>query len=372
MSMNTAVNAQAAVLRNTGGPLQLESIEVGPPAADEVLVRMVGVGICHTDIVCRDGFAVQPPIVLGHEGSGIVESIGSAVTSLKVGDRVVLSFNSCGQCPSCADDHPATCAQFLPFNFAGVRLADGTTPLAKNGEPIKGMFFGQSLFATFAIAREVNTVKVPDAVPLEILGPLGCGVQTGAGAVINSLAPAQKDSLVIFGGGAVGLSALMGAVAIGVSRIFIVEPNPARRELAKELGAHYVLDPRDGSNIVDVIQQVTGGGVKFAIDTTGIPAVLGQAVGCVVSGGTLGMVGVPAPTGQFPFTPLDLLIKGVTLRPISEGDANPKEFIPKLIEMYKQGIFPFDKLVTKFEFSNINEAMHAAETGAAIKPVIVF
>jgi len=372
MSVNTVVTAQAAVLRKTGGPLQLENIEVGPPGADEVLVRMVGVGVCHTDIVCRDGFAVQPPIVLGHEGAGIVESVGNAVTSLKVGDRVVLSFNSCGKCPSCADDHPATCAQFLPFNFAGVRLADGSTPLAKDGEPIKGMFFGQSSFATYAIAREVNTVKVPDAVPLELLGPLGCGVQTGAGAVINSLAPLKTDSLIVFGGGAVGLSAVIGAVAIGVKTIFVVEPNPARRQLAMELGAHHVLDPRDGSNIVEVIQQASGGGVKFAIDTTGIPAVIGQAVACVVSGGTVGMVGVPAPEGQFPFTPLELLIKGVCLRPISEGDSNPKVFIPQMIEMYKQGIFPFDKLVTKFEFSKINEAMHAAESGAVIKPVIVF
>jgi aryl-alcohol dehydrogenase/geraniol dehydrogenase (NAD+) len=350
----------------------MESIEVGPPGADEVLVRMVGVGVCHTDIVCRDGFGVQPPIVLGHEGSGIVEAVGSAVTSLKIGDRVVLSFNSCGHCASCEDDHPATCAQFVPFNFAGVRMADGSTPLAKDGEPIKGMFFGQSSFATYAIAREVNTVKVPDSVPLELLGPLGCGVQTGAGAVINSLAPGKKESLVIFGGGAVGLSALLGAVAIGLNRIFVVEPNPARRQLAKELGAHYVLDPRDGSNVVETIQKESGGGVKFALDTTGIPAVIGQAVGCVVSGGTVGMVGVPAPGGQFPFTPLELLMKGVGLRPISEGDSNPKTFIPAMIEMYKSGVFPFDKLVTKFEFSQINEAMHAAESGAVIKPVLVF
>jgi aryl-alcohol dehydrogenase/geraniol dehydrogenase (NAD+) len=369
--MNNAVTAQAAVLRNTGGPLQIENIEVGPPAADEVLVRMVGVGVCHTDIVCRDGFGVQPPIVLGHEGSGVVEAVGSAVTSLKAGDRVVLSFNSCGKCASCADDHPATCVQFLPFNFAGVRIADGTTPLSKDGEVIKGMFFGQSSFATYAIAREVNAVKVPDAAPLELLGPLGCGVQTGAGAVINSLAPKKHDSLVIFGGGAVGLSALLGGLAIGLSNIFVVEPNPARRKLAKELGAHNVLNPLDGSNVVETIQQESGG-VKFALDTTGIPAVIGQAVACVVSGGTVGMVGVPAPEGKFPFTPLELLMKGVILRPITEGDANPKTFIPEMIEMYKKGIFPFDKLVTRFEFAKINEAMHAAETGAVIKPVLIF
>lgn len=364
--------AKAAVLRAVGGPFKMEDIEVGPPRDDEVLIRMVGVGVCHTDIVCRDGFPVPLPIVLGHEGSGIVEAIGSKVKNVKPGDPVVLSFNSCEHCPSCERELPATCAQFLPLNFGGMRLADGSSPLAKDGQPVHGMFFGQSSFATYAIARAVNTVRVSESVPLEILGPLGCGIQTGAGAVLNSLRPTPNDSLVIFGGGSVGLSALLGARAIDVGQVFLVEPNATRRALALELGATQVFDPRDGSDVVAAIKEASGGGVSFALDATGIPAVIGQAINCTRSGGTVGLVGVPPPDGQIPATLLDLLIKGVTLRPITEGDANPQTFIPQMIELYRKGRFPFDRLITQFPFDQINEAIHSTEKGESIKPVLVF
>lgn len=371
-STNSSVVAKAAVVRSTGGPLLFEEINIELPRKDEVLVRMVGVGVCHTDIVCRDGFPVPLPIVLGHEGSGIVEAVGAEVTHVQPGDRVVLSFNSCGHCHSCGKEHPATCTHFIPSNFAGRRLADGSTPLSKDGEEINGMFFGQSSFATFAIARAVNTVKVPTSAPLALLGPLGCGIQTGAGAVINSLKPTPDDALVIFGGGAVGLSALLAARAIGVKQIYVVEPNAQRRELALELGATHVLNPKDGGDVVAAIKETSGGGVSFALDATGIPSVVGQAIDVALPGGTVGLVGVPPPDGKVPVTLLDLLIKGVTLRPISEGDANPQTFIPQLIQLYVDGRFPFDRLVSTYRFEEINEAMHAAETGVAIKPVLIF
>jgi Zn-dependent alcohol dehydrogenase len=372
VQQSKAVTAKAAVLREAGKPLSLEQIEVGPPRDDEVLVRLAGVGVCHTDIVCRDGFPVPRPIVLGHEGSGIVEAVGSRVGNIKPGDRVVLSFNSCGHCDSCAHDHPATCAQFLPFNFAGVRLADGSTPLSQGGQPLHGMFFGQSSFATYAIARGVNTVKVGNDVPLELLGPLGCGIQTGAGAVLNSLKLRASESLAIFGGGAVGLSALMAAVAAGSKRIVVVEPNPERRKLASTLGATAVLDPRETADVVAAVREASDGGVNHSLDCTGIPAVIGQAINSTLPGGTAGLVGVPPPEAAIPVTLLDLLIKGVTLRPITEGDANPQTFIPQMIALHRDGRFPFDRLIQKFRFDQINEAMHAAETGKVIKPVLVF
>lgn len=370
--LTDATVAKAALLRAIGGPFNIEEIEVAPPREDEVLVRMVGVGVCHTDIVCRDGFPVPLPIVLGHEGAGVVEAIGAGVTHVKPGDHVVLSFNSCGHCHSCDNDHPATCSQFIPANFAGRRLTDGSTPLSKEGAEVNGVFFGQSSFATYAIARAVNTVKVSENVPLHLLGPLGCGIQTGAGAVINSLRPGSGDSLAIFGGGAVGLSALLAAKAINVGRVFVVEPNADRRALALELGATQVIDPRDGRNVVDVLKDLSGGGVGFAIDATGIPAVVGQAIDVTLPGGTVGLIGVPPPDGQIPATLLDLLVKGVTLRPITEGDANPQTFIPQMIDLYLAGCFPFDRLITLFPFEQINEAMHAAEKGGVIKPVLVF
>lgn len=364
--------AKAAVLRAVGGPLQMESINVRAPKAGEVLVRMVGVGVCHTDMVCRDGFPVPMPIVLGHEGSGVVEAVGPGVKSVAAGDHVVLSFNSCGECGSCKEDHPATCAQFLPFNFAGVNVRDGSSPLEQNGQVIHGEFFGQSSFATYAIAHEVNTVKVSKSAPLDILGPLGCGVQTGAGASINSLNIGPSDTLAIFGGGAVGLSALIGAVAVGAKQVIVVEPNEARRKLAIELGASHAIDPKATEDVAAAIKEASGGGVRYGIDTTAIPAVIGNAYNCILSGGTLGLIGVPAPDAHLPFSMLDMTIKNVALKPITEGDANPQTFIPRMIELYEQGKFPFDRLVVKFPFDQINEAMHAGEKGQVIKPVLVF
>jgi Zn-dependent alcohol dehydrogenase len=371
--MNTnSTAARAAVLRKIGGPLEIETISVAAPHDDEVLVKMVAVGVCHSDIACRDGFPVPLPMVLGHEGSGIVAAVGSKVKKIKVGDRVVMSFNSCGQCHGCSHDHPANCAQFLAFNFAGVRIADGSTPLSQNGQPVHGVFFGQSSFATYAIAREINTVVVAADLPLELLGPLGCGIQTGAGAAINSLNLKAGQSLAIFGGGAVGLSALLGARAVDAGKVFVVEPNAKRRALAMTLGATQVFDPRDGSDVVAAIKTASGGGVDHALDTTAISAVVGQALNCVMPGGTLGLIGIPAPTEAIPATLLDLLVKNVTLKSIVEGDANPQDFVPKMLALYKRGKFPFDKLITKFPFEKINEAMHASEKGEVIKPVLVF
>ena len=367
-----AVTARAAVLRKVGGPLEFEDISVHAPRADEVLVRMVGTGVCHTDILCRDGFPVPMPIVLGHEGSGIVEAVGPNVKKVRKGDHVVLAFNSCGHCGSCKDDHPATCTQFLGMNFAGVRLEDGSTPLAQGSTPIHGVFFGQSSFSTYAIAREVNAVPISNSVPLELMGPLGCGVMTGAGAAINSLNMQRGQTLAIFGGGAVGLSALLGAKAVDAGQVFVVEPNAARRKLALELGATAVFDPRDGSDVVAAIKEASGGGVRYVIDTTGISAVIGQGINCIIPGGTIALVGVPPPDAAVPATLMDLLAKSVTLKPVTEGDANPQTFIPKMVALYKDGKFPFDKLITKFRFDQINEAMHASESGTAIKPVLVF
>jgi aryl-alcohol dehydrogenase/geraniol dehydrogenase (NAD+) len=262
--------------------------------------------------------------------------------------------------------------QFLPFNFGGVRISDGSTPLSQDGQPIHGVFFGQSSFATYAIAREINTVAVSTALPLELLGPLGCGIMTGAGAAINSVKVQAGQSLAVFGAGTVGLSALLGARAVGASKVFVVELNAKRRAMALELGATQVFDPRDGSDVVAAIKEASGAGVNHAIDTTAIPAVIGPAINCVLSGGTVGLVGIPAPDAAIPATLLDLLVKNVTLKPVVEGDANPQTFIPKMLALQAQGKFPFDRLITKFPFAQINEAMHAAESGEVIKPVLTF
>ena len=208
----------AAVARAKNAPLSLEEVSLAEPRADEVLVRLVAAGICHTDISMRDHiiYPVPHPVVLGHEGAGIVERIGAGVTRLAAGDPVILTSASCGHCPSCDSGLPIYCYEFNDRNFTGTRI-DGSSPLSKGGEIIH-YYQGQSSFATHAVIRERSVVKVPKEAPLEMLAPLGCGIMTGAGAVINSLGVGIDDSVAVFGTGSVGLSAIMAAKLVGRRR----------------------------------------------------------------------------------------------------------------------------------------------------------
>ena len=367
-----SIAAQAALVRKVGGPFRIETVDVGAPREHEVRVRMIATGMCHTDLVVRDGFPVPLPIVLGHEGAGVVESVGAQVLSLRPGDHVVLSFNSCATCPNCAADRPAYCYNLLAHNFSGVRPADGTSALSQSGEKVYGNFFGQSSFGTYAIAHERNAVKVNASLPLELLGPLGCGIQTGAGAVVNSLRLKAGESLAIFGGGAVGLSALLGARAVDGGMVIVVEPNAVRATVAKQLGATHVINPQEAVDVLARIRELSGGGVNYALDTTGIPAVIGVAVETMLPNGMLGLIAVPPPDAMLPANMMSMLVRGVGVKCITEGDADPKQFIPRMIDWYHAGRFPFDRLVTKFRFDQINEAAHASVKGEAIKPVLVF
>lgn len=362
---------KAAIVREINAPWTIEEADLEAPREDEVLIRMVGTGICHTDIACTHGFPVPMPIVLGHEGAGIVEAVGSAVVRVKPGDHVVLSFNSCGTCHNCARHEPAYCYQFFPHNFLGVRPADRSTPISQHGEPINAHFFSQSSFATYAIAREANTVVIANDLPLEIMGPLGCSIQTGAGAIVNALKGGKGASLAIFGGGAVGLSALLAARATGVGVTVVVEPNVERGLLARELGADHVINPRETPDVLAEIQRLCGG-VNYSFDTTGLPEVIGVALEALLPGGMLGMVGAPPPEAMLPANLMSMLLRGVGAKYIIEGDSDPQAFIPQMIDWYRQGIFPFDRLVETFPFEQINEAAHAAESGRVIKPVLLF
>lgn len=366
------MKATAAIVRNVGGPFSVEEIEVAEPRGSEVRVKIAGVGMCHTDLVARDGFPVPLPIVLGHEGSGVIEAIGPDVSGLSVGDHVVLSFNSCAACPTCEEDLPAYCHNFLAQNFSGVRLDDGSSPLSQDGSVIHGSFFGQSSFGSYAIANQRNTVKVDKDLPIEILGPLGCGIQTGAGAATLSLGLKAGQSLAIFGGGAVGLSALLGARAVDAGTVIVVEPNEARRALALELGATHVIDPKVTENVLEAIKELSGGGVNHALDTTGIPDVVAVAVETTVAHGTVGLIAVPPPEAMLPANMMSMLVRGTIIKYITEGDADPPSFIPQMIAWYKAGKFPFDRLVKTFPFDQINEAAKASEDGSAIKPVLTF
>lgn len=369
---SAARSARAALARAAQAPLVIEDIEVAAPRADEILVRMVATGICHTDVVCANGFPVPMPIVLGHEGAGVVEEVGADVRGLAPGDHVLLSFNSCGACPNCNSHEPAYCHQFLGLNFGGVRLTDGTSPLSQNGEKVHGQFFGQSSFATLAIARSINAVKVDKSMPLELLAPLGCGIQTGAGAVLNSLKVRSGRSLAVFGCGAVGLSAVMAGKIAGASPLIVVEPNAERRALALELGATHAIDPVNHPDLRGALREASGSGLDYALDTSGIPDVLKAAVDVMLPNGVVGLIGIPPPDAPMPVSIMDLYMRGLGVKCIVEGDSDPHAFIPKLVEFYKNGQLPVDRLVKKYSFAQFPEAFDAATRGLAIKPVVVF
>ncbi|WP_408960530.1 NAD(P)-dependent alcohol dehydrogenase [Natrinema sp. 74] len=361
---------QAAVMHEEGGSFEIEEATLEEPQSDEVLIRVVGTGVCHTDMIVRDQMYPTPlPAVLGHEGSGVVEEVGSNVTSVEPGDHVVMSFDYDGTCPSCRDSHPAFCAEFFEHNFGGARPKDGTSPISQDGEEISGRFFGQSSFATYSIATERNVVPVEDDVPLELLGPLGCGIQTGAGGVINSLDPQTGSSIAIFGAGSVGLSAVMAADIKGCTEIISVDLIENRLEKARELGATDTLNPDKVDDVVEAMQERTGG-VDYALETTGVPAVAEQATESLTQRGTLGVIGAPGLGTEASYDVNNLILNGRSITGIVEGDSDPQQFIPDLVELYRQEKFPFDELVTYYDFEEIEQAVEDSESGETIKPVL--
>ncbi len=358
----------AAVTEREGAAFELQELELEEPRADEVLVRVVASGVCHTDMFIRDQHYPTPlPAVLGHEGAGVVEAVGDRVRKVEPGDHVAMSYLSCGRCPSCLRGLGPYCRDFFACNFAGARL-DGTTTLSRDGEPVHGSFFSQSSFATHALASERNVVKVPKDVPLELLGPLGCGVQTGAGAVLNSLRPFAGSSIAIFGAGSVGLSAVMAAPLAGCTTVIAVDPVAGRRALARELGATHALDPADGDP-VERIRELCGG-ADCSIEAVGAPHVLRQALDCLAAAGTCGLIGGTPPGTDVAIEMAHVLTGGRTLRGIVEGDSVPDLFIPALIELYRQGRFPFDRLVELYDFEAIEDAVRDSEQGSVVKPVL--
>jgi aryl-alcohol dehydrogenase len=359
----------AAVARRAGAPLSLESLELEAPRPDEILVRVVATGVCHTDIVVRDGHLPTPqPVVLGHEGAGVVEAVGNAVTKVAVGDHVVMSFNSCGGCPSCREHEPAYCHEFFPRNFFGAR-ADGSSGLSRDGERINGNFFGQSSFATHALCHERNVVRVPKNAPLELLGPLACGVQTGAGAVMNALKVSAGKSIAVFGTGSVGLAAVMAARVVGATTIIAVDTNDDRLDFAESVGATHAFNPgRD--DVVKEVMALTGAGVDYSIDTTALMPVVRNAVMCLAPRGACGILGASPMGTELQLDEVHFMSGGRKLIGIVEGSADPDVFIPRLIELHADGSFPFDRLVRFYPFGQINEAIADSEAGRTIKPIV--
>jgi aryl-alcohol dehydrogenase len=362
---------RAALCRSPLAPFSIEAVTLEPARAGELRIRLVGCGICHTDMGVRDGqIPVGLPIVLGHEGSGIVEEVGEGVTVAAPGDPVLLSFTSCGACPNCDDHYPAACYNFAPLNFFGGR-ADGSTSLSANGEKVFSHFFGQSAFATHAVVPERSVVKVPASarhLPLELLGPLGCGLQTGAGAVLNCLGVKPGRSIAIFGAGGVGLAAVMAAKIAGADPIIAIDLHDHRLDLARELGATHTI--RGDADLSAEITAICPQGLVYAFDTTGLPQLIELAFSLLAPRGSLGLVGASSMDEMLSINEFQLMGGGKTIKGILEGDSFPPDFIPLLLDHHLAGRFPFDRLIEVFPFEAINEAFEAGESGRVIKPVL--
>jgi aryl-alcohol dehydrogenase len=356
----------AAVVHGAGKPFTIEEIALDGPGDHEVVVRMVAAGMCHTDLTVQAGFIPFPlPAVLGHEGAGVVEAVGAGVTSVAPGDHVLLSFSSCGACGSCQGGQPSLCATWLPRN-----LIEGG-PLSAAGGEVNGHFFGQSSFSELALADERSVVKIDPHAPLEVLAPLGCGVITGVGTILNVLKPAAGATVAILGAGSVGLSAVMAAALTPAARIIVVDRVPQRLELARELGATDVVDTT-GSDLDEALGELTGGrGVDRMLDATGVPAVITAGIAGLAAGGVFAFVGAP-PFGTTVPVDVNAMLPGRTLTGVTIGSADPQSLIPALVTLHAQGRLPVEKIVTSYDFAQIQDAADDIHAGRTIKPVLRF
>jgi len=364
------MQTRAAVLMAPNTPFRIVDVEIGEPRDDEILVRIDAVGICHTDLVFASGAMPTPfPLILGHEGAGVVERVGRDIVDLKAGDKVLLTFDSCGHCPKCHEARPAYCHEFVLLNFGGVR-ADGSSPASLGGTQVSARFFGQSSFARHAITHRRNAVKLaPDADTVK-LAPLGCGVQTGIGSVTRSLGARPGSSIVILGGGAVGLSAIIGAKIAGCDLIILIEPKPERRRIGVELGADHAIDP-NGLDTAAAVRALRPDGVDYVLDTSGVIGAMQAATGMLGFAGVMGLVGVPSAMEAALAVPVvPAITYGWTVKGIIEGDSDPQSFLPQLVGLHGAGKLPIDRFVRTYPFAAINEAIADSHSGACIKAVL--
>ncbi|MGA1370167.1 MAG: NAD(P)-dependent alcohol dehydrogenase [Pseudomonadales bacterium] len=359
--------ALAAIMRSVDDPIAIEEVELADLRDNEVLVRIEACGVCYTDVKFRSQLPL--PAVLGHEGVGVVEDIGGSVNGFTKGDRVIISYPFCTRCIACERSQPFACESIPRLKFSGGRL-DGSKTINLDGKPITSAFFQQSSFATRAIALEDALVKVDTDLPSEFLAALPCGIQTGAGSVLNTFEMGAHHSLAVFGVGSVGLGAIMAAKVVGAGPRIAIDIEPRRLELALSLGATNAIDGR-APDVVQQVKAIAPRGVSHVLETTADTAVLERAIECLAQGGRAGIVSAP-PSGQRnPFTTRGLFERVASLHGIVQGFAVPRLFLPKLIEMQSRGAFPFERLVTPYPFMEINRAMADFAAGTIVKPVLV-
>lgn len=361
----------AALLPGVGLPLELVTLELEEPRAGEVLVKLAVSGVCASDSHTQFGRIPSPtPCVLGHEGAGVVEAVGHGVTHVSVGDHVALSWMpSCGKCRHCQRGRPVLCAAAAPALLAGTML-DGSVRLHRGSDPVHHYSF-LSTFASHTVVPSASVIPIPTDVPLALASIVGCAVLTGYGAVVNQARVRPGSSVVVFGAGGVGLSAVAGAKLSGAAQIIAVDPVESKRGAAAALGATHVIAPSE--LLVHQIRELTGGdGADYAIDASGSEGIVAQAFDATVAGGTIVCVGVPAP-GINPALPGASLVREEKIITGSlYGSSRPGLDIPAILDLYMAGLLPLDRMVTKaFSFAEINSALDELRAGSLGKGVLV-
>ncbi len=362
---------RAAVLYEANSPLSIETVDLDPPGHNEVLVKMVATGICHSDLHIIKGHDPSPfPVVLGHEGGGIIEETGPGVTDLRPGDHVVLpAMFTCGKCRYCVEGEPALCSEALPAHLMG-SLPGGGKRLHKNGLPLN-VFYSQGSFAEYVVVHERTAVKVRDDAPLDVVCLLSCAISTGVGCIVNRARIRTGENVVTYGCGGVGLSVIMGAKLSGAGKIIAVDLIDWKLDLARELGADFTVnaskeDPQQR------ILEITGGGADYSIESIGSIPAIQQAFASIHSGGTCVLVGAPPMTELLELAPFEFLL-GKTLTGTLLGNARSRIDIPRYVDLYMDSKLPIEKLVSGYcRLEDINGAFLDLEEGRVIREIVRF
>ncbi|WP_139412074.1 S-(hydroxymethyl)glutathione dehydrogenase/class III alcohol dehydrogenase [Aeromonas veronii] len=373
MAQVQSIKCKAAIAWGPGQPLSIEEVEVMPPQAGEVRVRIVATGVCHTDAFTLSGEDPEGvfPCILGHEGGGIVESVGEGVTSVKVGDHVIPLYTpECGECKFCKSGKTNLCQKIRATQGKGL-MPDGTTRFSKDGQPIYH-YMGTSTFSEYTVLPEISIAKVDPAAPLEEVCLLGCGVTTGIGAVMNTAKVKEGENVAIFGLGGIGLSAVIGARLAKAGRIIAIDINESKFELARKLGATDCINPNDYDKpIQEVIVELTDGGVDFSFECIGNVKVMRAALECCHKGwGESVIIGV-AGAGQEISTRPFQLVTGRVWRGSAFGGVRGRSELPSYVQRYMQGDFRLDDFITHtMALEQINEAFDLMHQGKSIRTVI--
>ena len=369
------IKTRAAVAWGPGQPLKIEEVDLMPPQKGEVLVRIVATGVCHTDAYTLSGQDSEGkfPCILGHEGGGIVEAVGEGVTSVAVGDHVIPLYTpECGKCKFCLSGKTNLCQAIRATQGQGL-MPDGTTRFSKDGQPIYH-YMGTSTFSEYTVLPEISLAKINKAAPLEKVCLLGCGVTTGMGAVMNTAKVKEGDTVAIFGLGGIGLSAVIGAVMAKASRIIAIDINESKFDIARQLGATDVINPKNFDKpIQDVIVEMTDGGVEFSFECIGNVNVMRSALECCHKGwGESVIIGV-APAGAEISTRPFQLVTGRVWRGTAFGGVKGRTELPDYVERYLKGEFELDTFITHtMPLERINDAFDLMHEGKSIRTVIHF